>query len=143
MRVTSPAPWVAHMEINRPQKLNAFSRQVWLEFGAVFAQLSADKDVRAVVLSGRGDKAFTSGLDVQAASEEGLKDEEGLDAARKAWSLRWHIDEFQSSIGAVEKCEKREYHRLFLIYGEYYCYLVLLLLSSTSITGSWGWNCML
>ena len=109
MLVTSPSPMVAHVEINRPKKLNAFSRPVWLEFGRVFEQLSVDKDIRVVVLSGRGDRAFTAGLDVQAASQEGLKEEDGVDAARRGWWLRGHVEEFQSSIGAMEKCEKREY----------------------------------
>ncbi|KAK5992375.1 Delta(3,5)-Delta(2,4)-dienoyl-CoA isomerase [Cladobotryum mycophilum] len=103
--ITSPAPLVAHVEINRPKKLNAFSEAVWREFGRVFAQLSEDSDVRAIVLSGTGDKAFTAGLDVQDASgSDVLKD--GVDAARKAKYLRHHIEEFQACIGAMEKCEK-------------------------------------
>lgn len=108
--VTSPAPGVAHVEINRPRKLNAFSQPVWLEFGRVFAQLSDDGEVRAVVLSGAGDRAFTAGLDIQAATaEDGILMMKGDDVARKAKLLRGHIEEFQGSISALEKCEKREY----------------------------------
>lgn len=69
--VMSPRPKVAHVEINRPHKLNAFSRPMWLEFGRVFRQLSDDGEVHAVVLSGAGDRAFTAGLDVRASSQEG------------------------------------------------------------------------
>ncbi|KAH6986077.1 ClpP/crotonase-like domain-containing protein [Ilyonectria sp. MPI-CAGE-AT-0026] len=105
--ISSPAPFVAHVEINRPRKLNAFSRPMWLEFGRIFTQLSADEDVRVVVLSGAGDRAFTSGLDVQAAAEDGaLTPAEGEDVAKKAKSMRSHIEEFQDCIGAAEKCEK-------------------------------------
>ncbi len=111
--VTSPHPYVAHVEINRPRKLNAFARPQWLEFGAVFRQLSEDAGVRAVVLSGAGDRAFTAGLDVQAASQEGPLSGGGdggdLDAARKAKALRPHIEEFQSCISEMERCEKREF----------------------------------
>lgn len=109
MLVTSPAPFVAHLEINRPKKLNAFSQQVWLEFGRVFQQLSEDSDVRVVILSGAGDRAFTAGLDVQAAATDSpfSGENQDLDPARKAKLLRPHIDEFQSSISAMEKCEKR------------------------------------
>ncbi|OAQ61791.1 enoyl-CoA hydratase/isomerase family protein [Pochonia chlamydosporia 170] len=108
MRVTFPSPFVAHLEINRPAKLNAFSRAVWLEFGRVFRQLSDDSDVRVVVLSGAGDRAFTAGLDVSAASSEGPLSGEGgdLDPARKAKALRGHIEEFQTCISEMEKCEK-------------------------------------
>lgn len=107
--VTSPAPLVAHVEINRPAKLNAFYEAMWLELRQVFRQLSSDPDVRAVVLSGAGDRAFTAGLDVTAASEGGMLSAEALDGARKAAKLRRHIEEFQGSISAVEKCEKRRW----------------------------------
>ncbi|QPH11533.1 hypothetical protein C2857_003322 [Epichloe festucae Fl1] len=108
MRVTSPSEFVAHLELNRLEKLNAFSRAVWLEFGRVFRQLSDDSDVRVVVLSGAGDRAFTAGLDVTAASSEGPMSGGGSDAdpARKAKAWRAYIEEFQVSISEMEKCEK-------------------------------------
>jgi len=105
--VAHPAPFVAHVEINRPAKLNAFHEPMWLEMRALFRQLSADPEVRAVVLSGAGDRAFTAGLDVQAASEGNILGGEASDPSRKAWHLRRHIVEFQECISAVEKCEKR------------------------------------
>ncbi|GKU06664.1 enoyl- hydratase isomerase family protein [Fusarium langsethiae] len=106
MLVSSPGHFVAHVEINRPKKLNAFSQEVWLEFGHVFDQLSNDADVRAVVISGAGDRAFTAGLDVQAASGDGILSDAAGDVAKKAKVLRNHIEEFQDSISAMEKCEK-------------------------------------
>jgi delta(3,5)-delta(2,4)-dienoyl-CoA isomerase len=108
--VTSPAPYVAHVEINRASKLNAFHRNMWLEFGDIFDKLSHDPEVRAVVLSGAGDKAFTAGLDVKAAAEEGVIAGGGAseDVARKATALRRYIFEFQECITRMEKCEKRE-----------------------------------
>jgi len=105
--VTTPSPFVAHVEINRPNKLNAFHEAMWVELRAVFRQLSSDPDVRAVVLSGAGDRAFTAGLDVTAASEGGVLSAEGVDGARKAAKLRRYIEEFQGCISAVERCEKR------------------------------------
>lgn len=97
---------MAHVQIQRPDKLNAFSEAMWLEFGRVFQQLSADADVRAVVLSGAGDKAFTAGLDVQSASQDSTLMSDQKDPARKAKGMRAQIEEFQASIGAMEKCEK-------------------------------------
>lgn len=38
---------------------------MWLNLGALFKRLSHDPNVRCVVLSGAGDRAFTAGLDVQ------------------------------------------------------------------------------
>ncbi|KAJ8114144.1 hypothetical protein ONZ43_g4972 [Nemania bipapillata] len=105
--ISSPAEYVAHVEINRPEKLNAFFEDMWLEMGQVFAKLSHDPNVRAVVFSGAGDRAFSSGLDVQAASQGGVLSPAGTsDGSRFATRARRHIYEFQDSISAIEKCEK-------------------------------------
>ncbi len=112
IRVTSPAEHVAHVQIDRQSRLNAFSEEVWTEFGAVFHQISADPEFRAVVLSGAGNRAFTSGLDVKAAASEGPFANgatDDMDEVRKAKLLRSHIEDFQSSISAMEKCEKRTF----------------------------------
>ncbi|KAG6113663.1 hypothetical protein E4U31_000096 [Claviceps sp. LM219 group G6] len=108
MHVTSPGPYLAHLQLNRPEKLNAFSRPMWLEFGRVFRQLSLDEDVRAVVVSGAGGRAFTAGLDVVAAREEGPMSggDGGGDPARRAKGWRGHIEEFQGCISEMERCEK-------------------------------------
>jgi delta(3,5)-delta(2,4)-dienoyl-CoA isomerase len=107
--LTFPHPFVAHVEIARPEKLNAFTEPM--------VQLSTDPDVRAIVLSGKGPRAFTAGLDVQAASESGPLasadahqsgegQEPALDTARRAVLLRRHILQFQASVSLVEQCEK-------------------------------------
>jgi Delta3,5-Delta2,4-dienoyl-CoA isomerase len=107
--VSWPSEHVAHVEINRPQKLNAFFEDMWLELGKVFDQLSCDPEVRAVVLSGSGERAFTAGLDVQAAMKDpsviNTKEADGARTARKA--IR-HIEVFQACITRIEKCEKRK-----------------------------------
>lgn len=56
-----PAEYVAHVEINRPQKLNAFVGPMWYEMKDVFESLSVNPDVRCVLFSGAGGKAFTAG----------------------------------------------------------------------------------
>lgn len=79
---------------------------MWLELGQLFTQLSSDSSVRAIVLSGAGEKAFTAGLDVKAASEGLLADDAATDPARKAAYLRRHIASFQDCISTLERCEK-------------------------------------
>lgn len=80
---------------------------MWLELRSLFDTLSADPSVRAIVLSGAGPKAFTTGLDVKAASEGGVLSAEGdADTARKAAHLRRYIGTFQDCITALERCEK-------------------------------------
>ncbi|PMD65983.1 ClpP/crotonase [Hyaloscypha bicolor E] len=107
--VDRPLPYVAHVQINRPSKLNSFFEAMWLEFKTVFDTLSHDPEIRAIILSGAGDRAFTAGLDVQAASQAGiLQQQEGKteDVARKAVGIKRHVEEFQNCISSVEKCEK-------------------------------------
>ncbi|CZT02814.1 probable Delta(3,5)-Delta(2,4)-dienoyl-CoA isomerase, mitochondrial precursor [Rhynchosporium agropyri] len=106
--VTTPIPNVAHVLINRPQKMNSFHEAMWLELKIVFDTLSISQDVRAIVFSGAGDRAFTTGLDVQAASQEGvLKQQEGAaDVARVAVGIKRFVQEFQDCVSSIEKCEK-------------------------------------
>lgn len=59
--LTYPSEYVAHVEINRPEKLNAFFDPMWYELKEVFDFLTHRPDVRVVLLSGAGDRAFTAG----------------------------------------------------------------------------------
>lgn len=104
--VTFPHEYVAVVEINRPAKLNSFIEVMWLNLEKIFNTLSHDPDVRAVILTAAGDKAFCAGLDVQAASQGELSGSSKLDGARTATRLRRHILEFQGCISAIEKCSK-------------------------------------
>ena len=54
---------VSIIAINRPEKGNAINRQVALDLQAAFAAFDAS-DQRVAVLTGTGDKAFSSGADV-------------------------------------------------------------------------------
>lgn len=82
---------------------------MWLNLSAIFKKLTHDPNVRAIVFTGAGDRAFCAGLDVQAASQGGTLSQSGSDekdGARTANTLRRHILEFQDCITALEKCEK-------------------------------------
>ncbi|OSS54887.1 hypothetical protein B5807_01164 [Epicoccum nigrum] len=104
--VSFPAEYVAHVEINRPEKMNAFKEVMWHNLSKIFTALSTDPSVRAILFTGAG-RAFTAGLDVTAASSSPTFDTTTTtDGARKAFGLRRHILEFQECISALEKCEK-------------------------------------
>jgi enoyl-CoA hydratase len=55
---------VALVTINRPQVLNALNTQLLDELGRVFVELGNDATVRAIVVTGAGDKAFVAGADI-------------------------------------------------------------------------------
>lgn len=54
---------VAVVTLNRPEAMNALSRALRAEFNAVLRSCEANPGVRAIVLTGAGDRAFTAGLD--------------------------------------------------------------------------------
>lgn len=54
---------IAHVQLNRPDKMNALDNAMFEAIVAAGEQLKLDKDVRAVVLSGQG-RAFCAGLDM-------------------------------------------------------------------------------
>jgi methylglutaconyl-CoA hydratase len=51
--------------INRPEKRNALNKEVIAGICAGYAQAHADPEVRVIVLTGAGDKAFCAGADLQ------------------------------------------------------------------------------
>jgi enoyl-CoA hydratase len=50
--------------INRPQVLNALNSQVTQELDALASEVEADGAVRAVIMTGAGDRAFVAGADI-------------------------------------------------------------------------------
>ncbi len=54
---------VGWLWLNRPDKLNAMSEDMWADIPAAMAELDADESVRVVVVAGRG-KAFSVGIDL-------------------------------------------------------------------------------
>lgn len=55
--------------INRPAVLNALNSDVFNDLYSVFEQMNDDDEVRVVILTGSGDKAFAAGSDVSEMSE--------------------------------------------------------------------------
>jgi enoyl-CoA hydratase len=55
---------VSLVTINRPEKLNALNAQVMRELDELFAALGADPQVRGVIVTGAGEKAFVAGADI-------------------------------------------------------------------------------
>lgn len=55
---------VRTIAVNRPDKLNALNRETLNELSLAFGQAKHDDAVRAVVLTGAGDKAFVAGADI-------------------------------------------------------------------------------
>ena len=65
---------VARLTINRPDKLNALNDVVVSELAAAAAVLKADREVRGVILTGAGPKAFVAGADIGDLARQGVMD---------------------------------------------------------------------
>jgi enoyl-CoA hydratase len=56
---------VAIVTMNRPEAMNAMSQEMRTLLAVAFGELGADENVRAIVLTGAGESAFTAGLDLK------------------------------------------------------------------------------
>jgi enoyl-CoA hydratase len=61
---------IATVTINRPRVLNALSAQTFDELRAAVLALQRDDEVRAVIVTGAGDKSFAAGADVKELSQQ-------------------------------------------------------------------------
>jgi len=64
-----PAAWIT---LNRPEKLNALNGAVLEGLHAALDRAIADDEVKVVVLTGAGERAFTAGLDLKELGTDGL-----------------------------------------------------------------------
>ena len=93
---------VAWVTLDRPDVLNAFNLQMQHELKALWRGLRTNDDVRCIVLTGAGDKAFCVGIDRQ--ETMGGWDEAGDVGSRSATTGEastspWHFDDPGENIG--------------------------------------------
>jgi enoyl-CoA hydratase/carnithine racemase len=88
------ADGTAVVRLNRPQRLNAINEDIRRELPPALAALNADPGVRALVLTGAGERAFSAGQDLQEAAGYGPGDVE-----------RW-FTELHATYAAVRALDK-------------------------------------
>jgi len=64
LRITTAADGIARVRLERPEKRNALSPQLLTELTAAFEQLSADEQMRVIILEASG-SAFCAGADLE------------------------------------------------------------------------------
>ena len=62
--IVDKADGIATITLNRPEKMNAFTRTMQDEIRAAMDDIDADDAVRAVIFTGAGDRAFCAGADL-------------------------------------------------------------------------------
>jgi len=63
--VTTKSEGICTVKINRPDKLNAMNMDVAKELIKTFEELGKDDNVKVIILTGEGDKAFSAGADIE------------------------------------------------------------------------------
>ncbi|MDB5809590.1 MAG: Enoyl-CoA hydratase [Betaproteobacteria bacterium] len=86
---------IATVALNNPGKLNALTIAMWRELARVLRELSADDDLRCVVLRGAGDDAFAAGADI----EEFIEQRATLEQAKL-----YHHELVGGVLNAVAEC---------------------------------------
>ena len=56
---------IGYITINRPEALNALSSQVLADLNEVLDQVEKSEEIRVVIVTGAGEKAFVSGADIK------------------------------------------------------------------------------
>ena len=76
--------------INRPEKLNALNKTVLQELDSAIDQVYKDENIRAVIITGAGDKAFVAGADIAEFTQ--AKDDEGSALAKRGQDIFFKIE---------------------------------------------------
>lgn len=105
LSIQQPKPFVFHVELNRPDKLNAFDSKMWSEISECFSSLNENADCRAIVLSAAG-KLFTAGLDLKDALQWHQELTEIDEVGRRGHMLGKKIRSYQNTVTSLEKCLK-------------------------------------
>ncbi len=95
------ADGVAWVTLNRPEVHNAFNRRMQAELKTLWRTLRHDDDVRCVVLTGAGDRAFCAGVDRTETMGHWLDESEGARNAPAfiADASAWHFDDPGENLG--------------------------------------------
>ena len=90
---------VATVTINRPKALNALNSGVLKELAIAFAALEGDENVRVVVLTGSGEKAFVAGADIKEMST--MNSKEAFDFSRLGLAIIEQVNRMQKPVIAA------------------------------------------
>ena len=82
---------VAHITLNRPEKRNALSPEMVVTLAEIWDELASDDAIRVALLTGAGDKAFSSGGDLDSTISLMMRSRE----PRDDWERRLSADRKQ------------------------------------------------
>ncbi|WP_129113347.1 3-hydroxyacyl-CoA dehydrogenase/enoyl-CoA hydratase family protein [Halegenticoccus tardaugens] len=86
---------VGHVVLDRPHRMNTISAELLDDLDAAIDALEADEGVRAILITGEGDRAFSAGADVQSMAAGGADALAAVELSRKG----------QATFGKLESCD--------------------------------------
>src|ERR1700688_1655867 len=84
---------IARLTFNRPQARNALTFAMYEQMASICESINADRSIKALILTGAGDKAFASGTDISQFR--------AFKSAQDALDYEARIDRI---LGALEQC---------------------------------------
>ncbi len=87
------------LSINRPKALNALNAGVFKDLDHFFTENYSNENVKAVVITGVGDKAFAAGADIK--EFMGMSEEQGTNLSRKGMAVFEKIENFSKPVIAA------------------------------------------
>lgn len=79
--------------LNRPEKFNALTRKMIVGLTEIFANLNNQPDLRAIILTGAGEKAFCAGTDIGELSAVGSETTGAREASERGQALCNQIED--------------------------------------------------
>jgi len=82
---------IGYLTINRPDKLNALNNEVLSELNAIIDDINKNREIRVVIVTGSGEKAFVAGADI--AFMKDLTPKEAVDFARLGQEIFFKMEQ--------------------------------------------------
>jgi enoyl-CoA hydratase/3-hydroxyacyl-CoA dehydrogenase len=95
IRIEYPGEMVAKLVVDRPARMNTISGEVLQELDEAVDLLEDDDEVRSILLTGAGDRAFSAGADVQSMAAGGADPLQAIELSRTG----------QRVFGKFEECD--------------------------------------
>src|SRR5438270_12928132 len=94
--LTSLENGIFTITVNRPDKMNAINRDVMSDLDLVFNEVENNAAIRAVILTGAGQKAFVAGADIS--EFLGLTTGQGMDMGRRGQIIFVKIEDWRQAV---------------------------------------------
>jgi enoyl-CoA hydratase/3-hydroxyacyl-CoA dehydrogenase len=96
-----PGDKIARLELNRPQQMNSISLDLIEELDAAIEIVENDSDVRALLLTGAGSKAFSAGADFMSIAGGGADPFEAVELSKQGQETFGRLEEVEMPVVAA------------------------------------------